>query len=427
MRAGLTKIRARVRQGQRVLTLLAYTATLALFACSSLPALRPAPAALVRTGLDVLLEDSVHIISGRRVGLITNHTGLDRRGVSGIDRLHAHPGADLVALFGPEHSISGREEAGVRVGDARDTRTGLPVYSLYGETRKPTARMLQNVDVLIFDIQDIGTRYYTYMWTMALALQAAAEHGRHMVVLDRPNPIRGDIVNGNVLDTAFATFVGLYPVPMRHGMTVGEMARMLNAEFGINARLTVVPLDGWRRDMWFEQTGLPWVAPSPNMPSIESALHYPGTCLFEGTNLSVGRGTDTPFQHVGAPWLDAEDVIDRLERYGLPGVRFEAVRFTPRAPGDGKFNGVAVNGIRFVATNRSTYDPAVTAIAALAAIRAEHDDELAFRDAHFDRLAGTARVRLMLLADEPLESITADWQQQRAQFERMRARYLLYP
>jgi uncharacterized protein YbbC (DUF1343 family) len=422
MRAGQQQQQQWARMARCIPGVLALSA---VFGCSSLPILQQQAA--VRAGLDVLLQDSMHIIAGRRVGLITNHTGIDRERRTGIDLLHADERTDLVALFGPEHSIRGDAQAGVRIGDTRDARTGLPVFSLYGETRKPTAQMLQNVDALIFDIQDIGTRYYTYIWTMALALQAAAEQGKHMIVLDRPNPIAGDLVHGNVLDPAFATFVGLYPVPMRHGMTVGEMARMLNTEYGINARLTVVPLDGWRRDMWFEETGLPWVAPSPNMPSVESALHYPGTCLFEGTNLSVGRGTDIAFQQIGAPWLDTEDVIERLERYGLPGVRYEAVTFTPRAAGDGKFDGVAVNGIRFVATNRRSYDPALTAIATLAAIRAEHRDELTFREAHFDRLSGTERVRILLLADEPLERITADWQQQRAQFERMRSRYLLYP
>ena len=248
-----------------------------------------------------------------------------------------HPEVDLVALFSPEHGIRGSAEAGVRIESGVDERTGLPVHSLYGSIRAPTTEMLDGIDVLLFDIQDIGTRYYTYLSTMALSMEAAGEHGIPFVVLDRPNPIGGDPVHGNVLDPDFASFVGLYPIPMRHGLTAGEFARMAVGEFGVQAELSVAVADGWTRTMPYEGTGIPWIAPSPNMPSVESALHYPGTCLFEGTPISVGRGTEIAFQQVGAPWLDGGELAARLTALGVPDVRFEAVRFTPREPGDGKF------------------------------------------------------------------------------------------
>ncbi len=380
----------------------------------------------VRLGIDVLLADDAAILRGRRVGLITNHTGRNADGASTIDLLHEHPAIELVALFSPEHGIRGTAEAGERVESGRDERTGLPVHSLYGETRAPTAAMLEGVDVLVYDIQDIGSRYYTYVWTMALAMRAAAHHGIPFVVLDRPNPIGGELVQGNVLEPEHASFVGLYPVPMRHGLTVGEMARLVNAEFGVGADLTVVPMEGWRREMWFDLTGLPWTAPSPNMPSLESATHYPGTCLFEGTNLSVGRGTPLAFQQIGAPWLDHEALVRRLDAYGLPGVRFEAVTFTPERPGDGKYGGVAVRGVRFVATDRDRYDPTRAAVAALIEIRRLHPDRLEWRGAHFDRLAGTERLRGRIEAGASLDEITADWEAQTAAFARLREPHLLY-
>jgi uncharacterized protein YbbC (DUF1343 family) len=387
----------------------------------------PADVATVLSGLDVLLRDGAAVVNGRRIGFVTNHTSVDRHGASGIDLLHRHDGLTLAALFSPEHSITGRAAPGERVESGRDPDTGLPIHSLYGETRKPTPSMLRDLDVLVFDIQDIGTRYYTYLWTMVLAMEAAAEHDLDFVVLDRPNPLGGTQVQGNVLEPEFRTFVGLYPVPMRHGLTPGELARMINAEYRIGARLTVIAMEGWQRSMWFDATSLPWVPPSPNMPDLESATHYPGTCLFEGTNLSVGRGTDRAFQQIGAPWLDASGLVQRLQRHALPGVRFEATSFTPRAPGDGMYADVTVPGVRLVVVDRATYDASRTGIALLVELRALHGDRLEFRQSHFDRLAGTDRVRLMLLADEPLDRITADWQAQVAAFERLRSPYLVYP
>lgn len=385
---------------------------------------RPTPPT-VRPGIEVLLTDSLSLIRGRRVGLITNHTGRDRAGTPSIDLLADHPGVELVALFSPEHGIRGSAEAGVRVESGVDERTGLPVHSLYGTTRAPTAEMLDGIEVLLFDIQDIGTRYYTYLSTMALSMEAAGEHGIPFVVLDRPNPIGGDPVQGNVLDPAFASFVGLYPIPMRHGLTAGEFARMAVGKFGVEVELSVAVADGWERTMPYEETGIPWIAPSPNMPSVESALHYPGTCLFEGTPISVGRGTEIAFQQVGAPWLDGEELAVRLTALGVPDARFEAVRFTPRQPGDGKFAGTEVGGVRLVADG-ADYDPTLATLALLAEIRAMSGDRWGWREGHFDRLAGTDALRAALDAGASYGELAEGWGEGLADYLERREGYLLY-
>ncbi|MCY3698532.1 MAG: DUF1343 domain-containing protein [Gemmatimonadetes bacterium] len=412
---------------------------LALAACGG-PAAESAggdaAAATVRPGIDVLLADSSHFIDGRRVGLITNRSGVGRDGTSAIDLLHGYAGAELTALFAPEHGIRGTEAEGSAIDDATDEGTGLPIYSLYGETRAPTPEMLASIDVLAFDIQDIGSRYYTYVSTMALAMEAAGRAGLPMVVLDRPNPI-GGLTQGPVLDPAFATFVGLYPVPVRHGLTAGELARLYRGAFGVEVALHVVPAAGWSADRWFDDTDLPWIAPSLNMPSLESATHYPGTCLFEGTNLSVGRGTPTAFQVLGAPWLDAEawvaeigavaGVAEAAGALRLPGVEIRAVAFTPESPSDGRFGGEEISGIRLTVTDRSAYDPVRTAVAALLAARRLSGDAWEWRVRHFDRLAGSDRLRLAIDRGAPLDEITSEWAADVAAFEALRRPYLLYP
>ncbi|HZD05732.1 MAG TPA: DUF1343 domain-containing protein [Longimicrobiales bacterium] len=398
------------------------------------PAEPSGPAApAVRPGASVLLTDSLHLVRHRRVGLITNQTGLLPGADPGaaprstIDALFSRSDVDLVALFGPEHGLRGDLGAGERVESGRDPATGLPVYSLYTEGRRPPPGTLDDLDVLVFDVQDVGARYYTYVYTMALAMVDAGVRGIPFVVLDRPDPIGGLRVQGNVLDTAFASFVGMYPVPMRHGMTAGELARLYVGEFGVEVELHVVPADGWTRDMSFEDTGLPWVPPSPNMPSPESALHYPGTCLFEGTSLSVGRGTSRAFQWIGAPWLDGPTLAERLNGRAVPGVRFEGVRFTPEDPGDGKFDGLEVEGVRFVATDPAVYDPTVAAVAALLETRRMSGERWTWRADHFDRLAGTDRLRRMVEEGRPLDEIVAPWAAQLDAFRALRAPYLLYP
>ena len=390
----------------------------------------------VRSGIEVLISDSLHLVRGKRVGLITNHTGVyfrdseqeagaPREFGSMIDALHESPDMDLVALYGPEHGIRGEERAGAPIESGVDDKTGLTIHSLYGQTRRPTPEMLEGVDVLVFDMQDIGARYYTYVSTMAYAMEAAGENGVPFVVLDRPNPIRGDAVQGNVLDPEYSTFVGLYPVPMRHGMTAGELARMFVGEFGIDVDLTVVPMEGWRRSMTFEETGLPWVAPSPNIPTQESAMAYPGTCLFEGTPLSVGRGTERAFQWIGAPWLDGPALAEALNGYNLEGVSFEAVTFTPSNAGDGKFEGQEVSGVRLVpfATN---YDASKAAVAMLIEARAMSGDDWSWSVGHFDRLAGTDQLRIGLDAEESFTALVSTWDAQTSAFEVLRAPYLIY-
>ena len=379
----------------------------------------------VRPGIEVLLTDSLSLVRGRRVGLITNHTGRDRSGTPSIDRLAAHPEVELVALYSPEHGIRGSAEAGVRIESGLDERTGLPVHSLYGETRKPTDEMLEGVDVLLFDIHDVGARYYTYLSTMALAMEAAGERGIPFVVLDRPNPIGGDPVQGNILDPDFSSFVGLYPIPMRHGLTAGEFARMAVGEFGVRVDLSVAVADGWERTMPFDETGIPWIAPSPNMPSVESALHYPGTCLFEGTPISVGRGTDRAFQQVGAPWLDGEALAERLEALGVPGARFAPMRFTPENPGDGKFGGVEVGGVRLEADGPA-YDPTLAALALLVETRAMSGERWDWRVGHFDRLAGTDALRNALDAGVSYGELAGGWGDGLDEYRARREGYLLY-
>jgi uncharacterized protein YbbC (DUF1343 family) len=289
---------------------------------------------------------------------------------------------------------------------------------------KPTPEMLEEVEVLLFDIQDIGARYYTYVWSMTLAMEAAAEAGIPFVVLDRPNPL-GSATGGNVLREEFASLVGRYPVPMRHGMTPGEVARFVAAEHRVPVELVVVPMEGWNPARPFGDTGLPWVAPSPNMPDLVSATHYPGTCLFEGTPLSVGRGTARPFQQVGAPWLDGEELARRLNSLGLPDVRFDAVRFTPREPGDGKFDGEEVSGVRFRALGPG-YEPELAAYAALVEARALAGERWSWREAHFDRLAGTDALRASVEAGDEVATLRSRWADQRAAFDRVVTPHLLY-
>jgi uncharacterized protein YbbC (DUF1343 family) len=424
--------------------------SLTLFACSGVRDAAQTPGSLADTpqaepsgpvlpGIDVLLRDSLVLVRAKRVGLVTNHTGVSvaygRPGAgigapdtlsSTVDVLHARDDFDLVALYSPEHGLGGRANEGEKIPTGRHERTGLPIYSLYGETFEPQPWMLEGVDVLLFDIQDVGARYYTYVWTMALAMRAAGAAGIPFVVLDRPNPIGGALAQGNVLDPKFATFVGLYPVPMRHGMTAGEVARLVAGEFGVEVELHVVPVEGWERTQWYDETALAWIPPSPNMPSLESAAHYPGTCLFEGTNLSVGRGTDRAFQWIGAPWLDGAALAERLNRHAIPGVRFEPATFKPVRPSDAKWPDTEVHGVRFVTTDRTTYDPTRAAVAALVEARALSGDRWRWNVAHFDRLAGTDQVRLMIDAGRTAAEITAPWAAQLAAFESMRARHLIY-
>jgi len=379
----------------------------------------------IKPGIQVLLEDSLHLVKDKRVGLVTNQTGVDSEGSSSIDLIFSHPQVDLIALFSPEHGIRGDLDPGEEVEDGVDPRTGLPIYSLYGNTRKPTSEMLEDVEVLLVDLQDIGARYWTYISTMTLSMEAAFENGIPVVVLDRPNPI-GAAVQGNILYPEFSTFVGRYPIPMRHGMTSGELALYYQGEFNIPGPLHIAPVSGLERNMTFEDTGLPWIKPSPNMPTLESALHYPGTCLFEGTYLSVGRGTDLPFQVVGSPWLNGEDLAERMHQYGFAGVSFKAVTFTPQNPGDGKFDGTEVDGVQLLATS-SDYNPTEVAVALLVETYKMSGDKWEWLSSHFDRLAGTDSLRKGIAAGSKAPGLISDWSSQLQRFLSIREQYLIYP
>jgi uncharacterized protein YbbC (DUF1343 family) len=371
--------------------------------------------------LEVLLSDSVGLVSGKRVGLVTNLAAVDAQGVGAIPRLRS-AGVQLVALFGPEHGLSATAAPGERVASSVDSASNIPIYSLYGRTVAPTPEMLAGIDVLLVDLPDVGARYYTYPATMVHVMQAAAAQGIPVVILDRPNPI-GGAAQGNILDTAFASMVGRLAVPMRHGLTLGEEARLARADLKIPVELHVVPVAGWRRSMTFAATGLPFRAPSPNLQDLESLFHYPGTCLFEGTALSVGRGSDAPFHQVGAPWLDTTAVLARIRAARLPGVEFRGVTFTPHDPGDRKFADTTVVGIRLILTDPAKYDPTRTAVHLLAAIRAVHPDQIRIGGS-FDRLAGGPALREALLRGDAAADIVASWKGGEAAY-RQRVRGLL--
>jgi uncharacterized protein YbbC (DUF1343 family) len=395
----------------------------------------PAPArapAQVRPGIDVLLADSAHLIAGKRLGLLTNQGGVTAAGRRDVDALRA-AGYRVAALFSPEHGFQGREDRS-GLPDATDSASGLPIYSLYGGTPLSHVAAFDSLDVVLIDLPDIGARYWTYPASATQLMREAARRGKPVLVLDRPNPIGGETVQGNVRahpadpDT---TFVGFLPVAMRHGMTLGELLRLANAQFHLRAALTVVPAAGWRRALYFDEAGLPWVRPSPNMPDLESAIHYPGTCLFEGTNLSVGRGTPRAFQLIGAPWLDTAAVLARLRHWGkatgqgLIGVELSGTVFTPRAPTDGKYDGVELRGIQLRVVDRGRYDPTRTAVALLAAVRAVHRDSFAF-NTRFDGLAAGPELRRALSVGRTPAAIWRSWAPALAQFRRSRAKYLVY-
>ena len=406
----------------------AIVSLLALLACSVSFAAAPAAAnehstAAFQTGIEVLLHDRLDLIRGKLVGLITNPTGVDRELVSDVDLLAHTPGVHLVALFGPEHGIRGAHQAGASVGSDHDPVTGLPVYSLYGKTRKPTPAMLKGVDVLVFDIQGVGARFYTYLYTMADTMKAAAAAHIPIIVLDRPNPIGGIAVQGPVLDPKFASFVGEYPIPLRYGMTVGELAGLFNHEFHIGADLTVVQMRGWTRSMYYSDTPLQFVMPSPNMPTETTALVYPGMGLVEGTNVSEGRGTTRPFELIGAPWIDAEKLTRVLNHKRLAGVRFRPVHFTPTFS---KYEGKPCNGVQVHVMDRDAFNPVVVALTVIATIHDLYPHQFQFNASGFDRLVGNDWVRRDIEKGVPVSEMQRRWQAGLSQFEKIRQRYLLY-
>jgi len=382
----------------------------------------------VRPGLEVVLSDSLRLLTHRRIGLVTNQSGIDAGGRRGLDRMLA-AGLDVTAVFAPEHGLAGKIDVDVAPERRQETdsATGKPVYLLHDGVRlhAPTAAMLANVDVLVVDLQDAGARYYTYPAAVATIMEAAAAHQLPLVVLDRPDPI-GGTVQGDVQDSVTGSAIARFPIAMRHGMTIGELALLANSVLDLRADLHVVPLQGWRRSMPFDSTGLPFVPPSLNLRTLASLYHYPGLCLFEGTNLSVGRGTDAPFEQVGAPWIDTTSVLAVLRAAKLPGVTFRGVEFTPRSPGDGKYTDTLVAGVRLAITSRADYDPTLTAVYMLSALRTAHSTAFAFRPAQFDRLAGP-ELRSEIERGTSLPTIAARWNAELTRFRQWRRRFLLYP
>lgn len=385
----------------------------------------------VRSGLEELL-DHPGDLRGRRIGLVANPASVTADLVHAALALRDSRAFRLVALFGPEHGIWADAQDLVEVEDGRDPATGLPVHSLYGRSRIPTPRMLEGVEALVFDLQDVGSRYYTFVSTMLHLLEAGARDGRRVVVLDRPNPLGGARLDGNVLDPEYRSFVGLHPLPVRHGLTVGELARLFQKERGLPVDLRVVPMKGWRREMEFEDTGLPWVPPSPNMPTVDTAFVYPGGCLLEGTNLSEGRGTTRPFELVGAPWIDPWALARDLEREGLPGVRFRPAFFTPTFQ---KHAGRLCGGVQVHVTNRRRFPAFLAYLLLIAHARRQDPAKLAWREPPyeyehvkrpFDILCGTDRIRLALERNVSPRRLVPSWRAELARFRRRRARVLLY-
>ena len=388
---------------------------------------------MVRLGLERLLDGPDRkLIAGQRIGLVCNPASIDSRIVHASERL-ASGDWTLTALFGPQHGFnSDLQENMIESPHGQDAKRRVPVHSLYSETREPTGEMLADIDVLVIDLQDVGTRIYTYIYTMANCLRAARRHGVRVVVCDRPNPVNGEDIEGAALDPAYASFVGQFPIPMRHGLTIGEAARLFNDHFGINAAVDVVPMDGWKRSMYFNETGLPWVLPSPNIPTLDSAIVYPGGVLFEGTLLSEGRGTTRPFEIIGAPWIDGDRFSAEMNRRKLPGVYFRPVFFEPTFH---KGAQQTCGGCQVHVTDRAAYRSMRVAVDMLEEFRKEAPGQAIWRDPPYeyetvkppiDILYGSDRLRRGIDAGDSADSIVADWPKDEAAFRELRQKYLLY-
>lgn len=384
----------------------------------------------VKLGIDVLLESRRDLLHRKRVGVIANPTGLTWDLVHMVDVFAEADDIDLVTLYGPEHGIRGAAQAGESVGSTIDPHTGIPVHSLFGTRQKPTPEMVKDVDVLVFNIQDVGARFYTYGSTMALCMQVAAEHGLEFIVLDRPNPITGVKIEGCVLDPAYSSFVGMYPIPVRHGLTMGELAQMINEEFGTGCQLTVVEMQGWKRSMWFDQTGLPYVMPSPNSPGLDTATSYPGSCFFEGTNLALGLGTTKPCELKGAPWINGQAWAAELNALDYPGVIFRPAYFTPWY---GAYIGELCSGVQIHVLDREIFKAVEAGLKMIEVVRQMYPEHFEWRRSEgrripywFDQLMGTDRVRKQMEAGVSVEEISAGWQSELHTYDKMRGKYLLY-
>ncbi|MGE6612656.1 exo-beta-N-acetylmuramidase NamZ family protein [Peribacillus sp. NPDC076916] len=398
--------------------------TFGIVSSKSVTAVKEKKKQKVSPGIEVLLKEEKDVLSGKKVGLITNPTGIDSKLTSIVDLLNDDPDINLTALFGPEHGVRGDAQAGASVEYYMDEKTGLPVYSLYGKTKKPTPEMLKDVEVLVFDIQDVGTRYYTYIYTMAYAMEAAKENDIPFIVLDRPNPQGGESVDGPVLEPEFSSFVGLYPIPLKHGMTVGELATLFNKEFKIGADLKVIKMKGWKRDMDYEETGLPFVLPSPNMPTVSTTFVYPATGLIEGTNVSEGRGTTKPFELIGAPYINSDELAGKLNALRLPGVKFRAASFTPTFS---KHAGKLSHGVEIYITDREEFKAVPTGLHIIKTIQDLYPADFEFLAAkNFNLLIGNGWVMSRIEEGSSVNEIMKEYQAKQDAFKKVRKNYLLY-
>ena len=394
--------------------------------CVALTSAAPAAASAqtssgVIPGVEVLLSDSLHLVQGKRVGLLTNHSGRNRKGTSTIDLLFKAKNVRLMALYGPEHGIRGVAKAGEKISSSVDSATGVKVYSLYGDVQVPTPEMLKDIDVLVYDIQDVGARVYTYQWTLSLAASAAK---KPIIILDRPDPIRADRYEGNILDPKFASLVGQYPVALRYGLTPGELLRYLAGTRLIDANVTVIPMKRYRRSMWYDETRIPWVTPSPNLRNLNAELLYPGTVFFEGTTATEGRGTEDPFTLIGAAWMtDNAAIAAELNALKLPGVRFDTA--TRAIEAGYKFGGQTIPMIKVRVTNRNAVRPVELGIRMLRAIYARHTTDFKWRERQIDRLAGTDRLRAAV-EQNTVDALIKEWDADAVKFAKMVKPYLLY-
>lgn len=387
----------------------------------------------IKTGLERVLNEYLQLIVGKRVGLICNQSSVNRQYRHAADLFDEHSEIELTALFGPQHGIRGDvQDNMIETSHAIDKYTNLPIYSLYSETREPTEEMLANLDALVFDLQDVGCRVYTFIYTMANAMRACAAYGKEFIVLDRPNPISGTEVEGNVLEKGSESFVGLYPIPMRHGLTVGELAQLFNREFDITCDLKVVAMSGWERDLYLDETDAPWVLPSPNMPTVETAAVFPGTVYFEGTQASEGRGTTRPFEVAGAPYIDAKRYRDRLASLELPGVIFRDTNFLPTFQ---KHQGSVCGGVFLHVTDRRRFKPVVTGVAMIKTAFDLYKNEFKWKSPPyeyvfdrnpFDVIAGTEKTREQIENGMAIADIELSWESGVESFREKRQKYLLY-
>jgi uncharacterized protein YbbC (DUF1343 family) len=387
----------------------------------------------VRLGVEKLLKEKVELVSGARIGLICNQASVNHEYEHVADLFHQQAGIELKALFGPQHGIRGDvQDNMIETDHASDRKTGLPVYSLYSETREPTEAMLQDVDVLVFDMQDVGCRIYTFIYTMANCMRAARQFGKRVIVCDRPNPINGTQVAGNTLEPEFASFVGLFPIPTRHGMTPGELALLFNKNFNIQCELDVVTMDGWNRNSWHDETDAPWVLPSPNMPTVDAATVFPGTVHFEGTQMSEGRGTTRPFELIGAPYIDPDEYADHLNALQFEGVRFRACAFQPTFQ---KHARVTCGGVQIHVTDRNVFEPVSVGVAMVKAAYDLYPNDFGWKEPPyeyvydknpFDVISGTDKIRKAFEQGIGLHELLSSWQQPLQEFHEIRREHLLY-